>query len=122
QMLERTRQIFDGDLVCGRVQAHAARELLAEGAERGDQVGCERIAVARLDPRRHAPRQELGIALHIGEQRGHLLAPGSNETLITGPRQLWIKPRPVAPDARRAAAQNRRPPSTTSASRETTPP
>src|SRR5204862_1810844 len=56
-----------------RVERDARGEALAEHAEPDDQIGDDEVGLALADPRADAPRQELGIALDIGDQREKLL-------------------------------------------------
>ena len=76
----------------GAVELDAAGEAFAEGAEGGQQVGFERVAVARLDARRGAPGQELRIAFDVGHEREHLFGRVGNETLLTMPGQVSFRP------------------------------
>ena len=65
-----------------RIERNARGETLAKHAEADDHVGDDPVGPTFLDARREAPRQKLGIALDIGNQRKELLWRVGQHTLF----------------------------------------
>src|SRR3546814_12267262 len=72
QMLHRAVDIADDDLV-RPLLVDAARKALAQPLEADDHVGDGFMLAVAADAERDDPRQKLGIARNIGDEREHLL-------------------------------------------------